>query len=212
MAEANLNTNTDIGGFDAGIDSVVISNYIEGVPGGRSLDVTGFTPTVIKAGHVVIKETSTGTRKPMPAGKGVILTISGAAKASGTLVAGTTTALPLKGGSGTGATATIVCGADELTSATLVAGGAGYKVGDVLTAVVAGGTVTMSVATISGADGAYDALPSGHTYEGVTVASVLATEPIVGIMVRGSVNETASPYPVTSAMKSALTHIRFIQD
>jgi hypothetical protein len=129
MAEASLNTNADIGGFDAGIDSVVIQNYIEGLPGGKSLDVTGFTPTVIKAGHLVIKETATGTFKPMP--------VDGAA---------------------------------------------------------------------------YDALPADHTYEGVVVASVLTTEAMVGVMVRGSVNEAASPYPVPADAKTALTHIRFTQD
>jgi hypothetical protein len=129
MAEASLNTNADIGGFDAGIDSVVIADYIEGIPGGKSLDVTGFTPTVIKAGHVVIKETATGTYKPMPVD------------------------------------------------------------GEV-----------------------YDDLPEDHTVEGVTVASVLTTEAMVGIMVRGSVNEAASPYPVTADIKTALPLIRFTQD
>ncbi|MDR3244805.1 MAG: hypothetical protein LBT50_00045 [Prevotellaceae bacterium] len=39
---------------------------MEGIPGGRALDVTGFTPKVISAGHVVIKETATGNYKPMP--------------------------------------------------------------------------------------------------------------------------------------------------
>jgi hypothetical protein len=129
MAETNLNSNADITGFDAGIDSVTIVNYIEGVPGGRSLDVTGFTPTAIRAGHVVIKETATGDYKPMPVN------------------------------------------------------------GDV-----------------------YDSLPAGHTIEGVVVASVTTDEAMVGIMVRGSVNEVASPYPVTSEIKQALPLIRFTQD
>ena len=66
MAETNLNNKANITGFDAGVDSVTISNYIEGLPGGRSLDVTGFKPTVIKAGHVVIKDTASGNYKPMP--------------------------------------------------------------------------------------------------------------------------------------------------
>jgi hypothetical protein len=129
MAVTNLNSNADIRGFDAGIDSVTIVNYIEGIPGGRSLDVTGFTQPVIKAGHVVIKETATGAYKPMPVN------------------------------------------------------------GD-----------------------AYDTLPGGHTVEGVVVASVITEEAMVGIMVRGSVNEIAGPYPVTSAIKTALPLIRFVQD
>jgi hypothetical protein len=129
MAVTNLNSNADITGFDAGLDSVTIANYIEGIPGGRSLDVSGFSPKAIRAGHVVIKETATGSYKPMPVN------------------------------------------------------------GD-----------------------AYDALPDGHTVEGVVVASVTTDEAMVGIMVRGSVNEVASPYPVTAAIKSALPLIRFTQD
>lgn len=129
MAVVKLNDNADITGFDAGLDSVTIMNYIEGIPGGRSLDVTGFAPKAIRAGHVVIKETATGNYKPMPVS------------------------------------------------------------GDV-----------------------YDALPAGHTIEGVVVASVITKEASVGIMVRGSVNQAASPYPVTDAIKQALPLIRFTQD
>jgi hypothetical protein len=129
MAVTVLNDKADITGFDAGLDSVTIVNYIEGIPGGRSLDVTGFAPKAIRAGHVVIKETATGNYKPMPVS------------------------------------------------------------GDV-----------------------YDALPADHTIEGVTVASVITEEAMVGIMVRGSVNEVASPYPVTDAIKQALPLIRFTQD
>lgn len=50
----------------AGLDSIVIRNYVAGIAGGRTLDMTGFDGTVIKAGHVVIMETATETYKPMP--------------------------------------------------------------------------------------------------------------------------------------------------
>jgi hypothetical protein len=131
MAETNLNNQANITGFDAGVDSVTISSYIEGLPGGCSLDVTGFKPTVIRAGHVVIKDTASGDYKPMP---------------------------------------------------------------------------------VNGAGDAYDALPDGHAIEGVAVASVTTDEAMVGVMVRGSVNQVASPYPVTEAIKQALPLIRFTQD
>ena len=49
-----------------GLDSIVIRNYVAGIKGGRSLDMTGFAGSVIKAGHVVIRETATDTYKPMP--------------------------------------------------------------------------------------------------------------------------------------------------
>lgn len=61
---ANLNNTGDT--FDTGNDSIVIVSNLETIPGGKTLDVTGFTPLVIPAGHVVIEETSTGVLKPMP--------------------------------------------------------------------------------------------------------------------------------------------------
>ncbi|MDR1197537.1 MAG: hypothetical protein LBK94_00800 [Prevotellaceae bacterium] len=131
MAQTNLNTNANINGFDTGVESIVIMNYIEGIPGGRSLNVEEFAPSVIKAGHVVIKETATGDYKPMP---------------------------------------------------------------------------------VTSDDKAYESLPSGHTVEGVVVSSAVKELAMVGIMVRGSVNVNASPYPVTDAIKQALPLIRFTQD
>jgi hypothetical protein len=129
MAETSLNTTG--AGFDAGIDSITINQYLGGIDGVRSLDVTGFAPDVIRAGHVVIKETATGTCKPMP--------------------------------------------------------------------VTPDGT-------------AYAALPAGHTVAGVAVASVTKDLAMVGIMDNGRVNEAASPYPVTPAIKAALPLIVFMKD
>jgi hypothetical protein len=126
MSVVNLNKTS---AFDEGKDGIVIVHYIEGIPGGRSLDVTGFAPNVVRAGHVVIKETATGNFKPMP---------------------------------------------------------------------------------VSG--NSYATLPSGHTVEGVVVASVAVDKAAVGIMVRGSVNEPASPYLLTAEIKTALPLIRFTQD
>jgi hypothetical protein len=47
-------------------DTIVIVNVLETIPGGKTLDVTGFAPDVIPAGHLIIEETSTGVLKPMP--------------------------------------------------------------------------------------------------------------------------------------------------
>jgi len=127
MAEVNLANQSMT--VDTGLDSVVIVHALETVPGGRTLDVTGFAPTVIRAGHVVIKETATGTYKPHP-------------------ISGTT----------------------------------------------------------------YAATPALHTVEGVVMASVMADKAMVGIMVRGTVNQVASPYTPTAGIKTALPLIRFTQD
>lgn len=53
-------------------------------------------------------------------------------------------------------------------------------------------------------NGAYSSLPTGHTYEGVLRASKPADMPLASIMYEGEVNNLASPYPVTDAIKTAL--------
>lgn len=63
--------------------------------------------------------------------------------------------------------------------------------------------------------GAYGSLPSGHTYQGILINSILTKKPFAGILKRGSVNPTASPYPLTSilaAVKTALPLITFLSD
>jgi hypothetical protein len=62
---------------------------------------------------------------------------------------------------------------------------------------------------------AYDALPAGHTYTGILIASILTKKPFAGIMVRGTVNPAAAPFPMTtilSAVKTALPLIDFRED
>lgn len=61
-------------------------------------------------------------------------------------------------------------------------------------------------------DATYAALPAQHSFVGVVVASVKASDPRVGVMTRGKVNKEASPYPVTEAMISVMKLIEFTQD
>ena len=61
---ANLHNAGDA--FDTANDGIVIVSNLETIPGGKTLDTTGFSPTVIPAGHLVIEETATGVLKPMP--------------------------------------------------------------------------------------------------------------------------------------------------
>ena len=51
------------------LGNIVIVNHFDGVRGGATLDVTGFPHPVIKAGHVIIKDSS-GVYKPMPLNEG----------------------------------------------------------------------------------------------------------------------------------------------
>lgn len=132
MAIANLNDEKEQ--IVTGMDNIVIVNNLESYRGGRTLDVTGYVPTTIMAGSLVIKETATGEFKPMP--------------------------------------------------------------------VISDGT-------------AYDALPDGHEYAGVVVASVPVKRPFVGIMYAGTVNDAASPYPlatILAAVKTALPQLTFLKD
>ena len=50
----------------SGNDNIVIVNHIDGLRGGRSLDVTGYPYSVINAGHVIIQDGTTKAYKPMP--------------------------------------------------------------------------------------------------------------------------------------------------
>ncbi len=65
----NLNNDEQI--IDTSRDTVIIVDNFQSVRGGRALDVTGYTPKVIYAGHVIIKDTATGNiYKPMPVNSG----------------------------------------------------------------------------------------------------------------------------------------------
>lgn len=61
---ANLQNNPTT--VDTSNDGIVIVANLETIPGGKTLDATGFTPAAIPAGHLIIEETSTGVLKPMP--------------------------------------------------------------------------------------------------------------------------------------------------
>lgn len=206
MATANLNNAPQT--FDDGNDSIVIVDNFQSIRGGRTLDVTSFTPDVIRAGHVIIRETATDEYKPMPVdGEGSIATLGSITAGSG-YTSGTFSGVALTGGSGTGATANITVTGGAITAVTLVSKGTGYAVADELsaTSIGAGTGFEIPVATVN-AGGAYQSLPGGHTYAGILIASVLKTKPFAGIMVRGTINPVAAPYDfatIAAAFKTAM--------
>lgn len=63
MALVNIATGETI---DTGNDSIVIIKNLEVIPGGHTLDTTGFADEVIRAGHVIIERTSDGELLPLP--------------------------------------------------------------------------------------------------------------------------------------------------
>jgi hypothetical protein len=197
-----------------GNDNIVIVDVFQTIRGGRSLDVSGFTPLIIKSGHVVIKDTATGNYKPMPVTEnGAIATLGTVTGGSG-YTNGAYSGVALTGGSGSGAIANITVASNVVTTVTIIASGSGYKAADNLTATITGGSgFSVPVATISNAG--YAALPANHTYAGILIASILTKRAFAAILVRGTVNPAAAPYPMTSildAVKAALPLIDFRED
>ena len=60
---ASLNRDSYL--VDDGNDSKVIIRNLAAIPGGVTLDMTGWTPDVVRAGHIIIRNTSTGAYKPL---------------------------------------------------------------------------------------------------------------------------------------------------
>lgn len=220
MATANLNSEATK--IITGNDSIVIVDNFQSIRGGRTLDVTGFTPEVIRAGHLIIQDDDSGEYKPMPVkGSGAILSLGTVTAGSGYTTDGTYTGVAFTGGSGTGAKGTVVIAGGEATSATITTPGTGYKAGDSLSAAAAdiggdGSGFAVKVATVDTEATEYDSLPDGHSYAGVLIASILTETPFAGIMVRGTVNSAATPFPmddILSDVKTALTpRIDFRED
>lgn len=125
MSVTNLNRTPEH--FDDGNDSIVIVRDLGDIPGGRSLDVSEVTEDVIRAGHILISNSTSGEVKP--------LGVTG---------------------------------------------------------------------------NAYVSLPSGWAYCGVLKHSVLKTDARAAILTIGQVNAAACPYPITTAIKTGLPHIQFI--
>ena len=59
----DLNSNEQV---DFSNDSIVIVKNIETIPGGKTLDMTGYTPAFLKAGHIIIEKTADGVLFPLP--------------------------------------------------------------------------------------------------------------------------------------------------
>ena len=218
MATVNLTNQSQ--NIITGKDNVVIVDNFQSIRGGRSLDVTGFAPDVINAGHIIIHHTATNEYKPMPVtGTGAIEGL-GSITGGSAYTDGTYNGVALTGGSGTGATANITVSGGAVTDVFVVQKGASYVVGDTLSATAGtiGGTGTgfsIPVGVVNTEAAAYAALPSGHTYAGILIATIMTNKPSAAIMVRGTVNPAAAPFPMTnilSAVKTALHLIDFRQD
>ena len=63
MAVVNLNRDSFL--IDDGNDAKVIIRDLADIPGGRALDVTGWDDDVIRAGHIIKKDSTTGEYAPL---------------------------------------------------------------------------------------------------------------------------------------------------
>ncbi|WP_159467946.1 hypothetical protein [Dyadobacter sp. 3J3] len=199
-----VSLNRDRKNYSTENDNIVIVEMLESLKGGRSLDVNGYPLHVLKAGHVIIKNSTTADHKPMPVSiAGAIVKLGAITAGTGYVNAGTYSNVTLTGGTGSGAKATIVVAGGSVISATLTTAGTGYKYGDSLSAAAAnigtaGSGFTVFVSETDGAASAYTALPSGHEYVGILIATIEASAAFAGILVHGAVNEVASPFAVAS--------------
>lgn len=92
MPTIDLATKTNI---DTTNDSIVIVKVIEGIPGGRTLDVTGWPHKTIPAGHPIIKDDD-GEYKPLALNtEGTAIDATKAAKTVGVLTRTIAVAMPL---------------------------------------------------------------------------------------------------------------------
>ncbi|WP_208645501.1 hypothetical protein [Mucilaginibacter endophyticus] len=197
---------------NSSLDSIVIIKNDFSIPGGKSLDVTGYAFDVLQAGHVIIKETATGNYKPMPATELAPAGVAtlGSVTAGAGYTNGTYENVPLSGGTGKGALATVVVASTVVSTVTITKAGQDYTAGDVLSipGAYAGGTgsgASVPVATVADIAAAYGSLPSGHTYAGILVATILTKRPFAGVMLEGWVNENASPFPISGIKSAFLT-------
>ena len=215
MSEVNLNNDTEQ--IITGDDNIAIVRIFSTKRGGTSLDVTGFAPDVINAGHPIIKETATGNYKPMPVQvSGGVVSKGAQAAGSGYTNNGTYTNVSLTGGSGSGAKATIVVAGNAVTGVTITTPGSGYKAGDILSAAAAnigtsGSGFQFAVVTVDNTATVYGSLPGGHTYEGSLIASILTKKAFAAVMETGVINPSACPYDfatIASAFKTAVPLIK----
>ncbi len=219
MAVANLNDSRSE--VLTGNDNIVIVDNFQSVRGGRTLDVAGYPKDVLNAGHVIIKETATGEYKPMPlAATNAIISV-GTVTGGSSYVDATYEDVELtSAGNGTGAKATIVVAAGAVKSVVITTPGTGYSVGDTLSANNsdlggAGSGFSVTVTSVDDEPVLYAGLPGGHTYAGILIATILTKKPFAGILVRGTVNPAAAPFPmgtILTAVKAALPLIDFRED
>lgn len=212
--------------FGDNYDTIVWTFRFQDRVAGKTIDGTTYPLNYLRNGHIVIQKTADGTLYPMPIVEDGGIATVGALTAGTAYTNGTYTNVPLKGGAGEGALATVVVATNGVSTVTVTKAGKGYNVGDEVTfdnAYVggAGSGFKTTIATVT--EGGYDSLPAGHTYYGLTGNSAYKQGDGFGVSVyiRGNVNPKVkapnvgvfgiAPAMVT-ALKTALPLMTFNSD
>lgn len=80
--------------FDTTMDVVIIKKVDHDIAGGKTLDVTGVTEAVLKAGRVIIEETATKVLKPLAISGGAYASLPSGHTYKGILIATIKTSKP----------------------------------------------------------------------------------------------------------------------
>lgn len=94
MAGTTANLHNDGDNFKTGNDGIVIVKNLEVIPGGKTLDTTGYAEATIREGHIVIQETATGAYKPMPVSGTAYAALPGGHTYAGVVISSVRTSKP----------------------------------------------------------------------------------------------------------------------
>lgn len=95
MSGQTATIGADIVNASNGNDGIVVEKCLATLPGGTTLDVSGFSGDVIQAGHVIVKTTSTGICKPLGITDNAYDSIANGEEAVGVLKASVLASKPL---------------------------------------------------------------------------------------------------------------------
>jgi hypothetical protein len=87
MSDSTADLNNTPVEYDTTMDNVVIIKVDHDIHGGKTLDVTGVTDSVLKAGRVIIEETATGKLKPLLISSGTYASLPASHTYKGILIA-----------------------------------------------------------------------------------------------------------------------------
>jgi hypothetical protein len=94
MSDVTANLGNTPVEFDTTMDVVIIKKVDHDITGGKTLEVTGVTEAVLKAGRVIIEETATKKLKPLAISSGAYASLPSGHTYKGILIATIKTSKP----------------------------------------------------------------------------------------------------------------------